>query len=163
MDAIDALIVATLQQEGRTTNVELARMNNLTPSSTLKRMKRLEDEGVIKGYRAILDPVKLGYHLQALVTICLNRHNEHAIELFESGIQAITEVKACYHVTGRYDYILHVMLRDIEHLGHLVKHKLVAIGCTEKIETLIVISTVKEDGGFPLDVPIKNHPNGEKP
>ena len=161
MDTIDALIAATLQREGRTTNVELARMNNLTPSATLKRMKRLEDEGVIKGYRAILEPRKFGYNLQALVTICLNRHNEHAIELFESGIQTIPEVKACFHVTGRYDYILQVMLHDIEHLGLIVKNKLVAIGCTEKIETMIVISMVKEDNGFPLDAISPNNSNGE--
>ncbi len=151
MDAIDSRILETLQKDGRTTNVELARMNGLTPSSTLKRLKRLEEEGPIRGYRALLDAEKLGYHLQALVTVCLNRHHENAIEIFESGVQAIPEVKACYHVTGRYDYILHVLLHDIEHLGHLVKHKLVAIGCAEKIETFIVISTVKEDEGIPLE------------
>jgi Lrp/AsnC family transcriptional regulator, leucine-responsive regulatory protein len=150
MDAIDKKIVTTLQKQGRITNVELARMNDLAPSSMLERVRRLEEKGVIKGYRAILDPKTIGYQIQALVMLSLDRHQERGIEMFETGVLDVPEVKACFHVTGRYDYILHVAARDIEHLGMLVKHKIAAIGGVEKQETFLVLSTVKEDDGFSL-------------
>jgi Lrp/AsnC family leucine-responsive transcriptional regulator len=150
MDAIDRRILDTLQAHGRTTNVELARSNDLAPSSMLDRVRRLEDRGVIRGYRAVLDPVELGYHVAAMVMINLDRHQASGIDTFESGVAAIPEVKACYHVTGQYDYILHLAARDIDHLSELVKHRLATIGGVEKQETFLVLSTVKEDQGYSL-------------
>jgi Lrp/AsnC family leucine-responsive transcriptional regulator len=150
MDAIDRKIVETLQKQGRMTNVELARMNDLAPSSMLERVRRLEEKGIIRGYRAVLEPKMLGYRVQALVMVTLDRHQERGIELFETGVLCVPEVKACYHVTGRYDYILDVAARDIEHLGGLVKHRLGAIGGVEKLETFLALSTVKEDEGYSL-------------
>jgi Lrp/AsnC family transcriptional regulator, leucine-responsive regulatory protein len=150
MDAIDRKIVTTLQKQGRITNVELARMNDLAPSSMLERVRRLEEKGIICGYRAVLAPKQLGYNVQALVMVTLDRHQERGIDLFETGVLGVPEVKACYHVTGRYDYILHVAARDIEHLGDLLKHRLGAIGGVEKLETFLSLSTVKEDQGYSL-------------
>ena len=151
MDAIDRKIVATLQKQGRMTNVELARMNDLAPSSMLERVRRLEEKGIIRGYRAVLEPKLIGYNVQALVMVTLDRHQERGIELFETGVLGVAEVMACHHVTGRYDYILHVAARDIAHLGDLVKHGLGAIGGVEKLETFLSLSTVKEDEGYSLD------------
>ncbi len=150
MDATDRKIIATLQDQGRVTNVELARMNDLAPSSMLERVRRLEDKGIISGYRAILEPKKLGYQVEALVMINLDRHQAGGIGGFESGVREVPEVKGCFHVAGRYDYILHVAVRDIDHLGDLVKHRLSAIGGVEKQETFLVLSTVKEDQGYSL-------------
>ena len=147
----DRRILATLQTNGRTSNVELARANKLAPSSMLERVRRLEDRGVIGGYRAVLDPNKLGYQVEALVMIVLDRHQVSGIDDFESGVAAIPEVRACFHVAGRYDYILQVAVRDIEHLGELVKHRLGALGGVEKQETFLVLSTVKEDQGYSLE------------
>jgi len=151
MDAIDRRILATLQSHGRSTNVELARANDLAPSSMLDRVRRLEDRGVIRGYRAVLDPVKLGYHVAAMVMINLDRHQASGIDTFEAGVAAIPEVQACYHVTGQYDYVLHLAARDIDHLSELVKHRLAALGGVEKQETFLVLSTVKEDQGYALE------------
>ena len=151
MDATDKRIVKSLQESGRMTNVELARLNSLAPSSMLERVRRLEDRGVISGYRAVLDPKKLGYQIEAIVMINLSRHVATGIEDFESGIAAVPEVKGCYHVAGQYDYIIQVAVRDIDHLGDLIKHKLSAIGGVEKQETFLILSTVKEDKGYSLD------------
>ncbi|MEZ4386719.1 MAG: Lrp/AsnC family transcriptional regulator [Candidatus Krumholzibacteriia bacterium] len=151
MDAIDRRILTTLQASGRTTNVELARQNELAPSSMLDRVRRLEERGVIRGYRAELDPEQLGYHVAAMVMINLDRHQTRGIDTFEAGVAAIPEVKACFHVTGRYDYILHLAARDIDHLSELVKHRLGALGGVEKQETFLVLSTVKEDHGYSLE------------
>lgn len=150
MDATDRRIIATLQEHGRITNVELARMNDLAPSSMLERVRRLEERGIISGYRAVLDPKKLGYTIEALVMIILDRHQSTGIEDFESGVRQVPEVTGCFHVAGQYDYVLHVTVRDIEHLGDLVKHRLSAIGGVEKQETFLVLSTVKEDQGYSL-------------
>ncbi len=148
MDNTDRKIVEILQQQGRITNVELARMNDLAPSSMLERVRRLEERGVIRGYQAVLDPKALGYQIQAMVMINLDRHQAGPIDLFEERIRAVPEVVACFHLTGRYDYMVHVAVRDIDHLGDLVKNTLAGIAGLEKQETFLVLSTVKEDEGF---------------
>jgi Lrp/AsnC family leucine-responsive transcriptional regulator len=151
MDAVDRHILKTLQERARTTNVELARANDLAPSSMLDRVRRLEDKGIIRGYRAELDPKELGYQVAAMVMINLAHHQTTGIGSFEEDVANIPEVKACFHVTGRYDYILHLAARDIDHLSELVKHRIGALGGVEKQETFLVLSTVKEDQGYSLE------------
>ena len=151
MDEIDKKILSTLQEQGRMTNVELARSNGLAPSSMLERVRRLEERGVIKKYQAVLDSKALGYDVQALVMINLDQHQAGPIDEFEAKVGAVPEVKACYHVTGRYDYILHVVVRDIDHLGELVKHSLAGIPGVEKQETFLALDTIKEDQGYSLE------------
>lgn len=134
------------------TNVDLARLTDLAPSSTMERVRRLEERGVIRSYRAILAPAKLGLEVQALVLINLDRHQAGPIEEFEDRIRAVPEVKACYHITGRYDYMLHVLVRNIDHLRELVTHRIGEIRGVEKQETLLVLSLPKEDQGYPLEL-----------
>lgn len=151
MDLTDLKIISALQQKGRMTNVELAKINDLAPSSMLERVRKLEERGIIKGYRAVLDAKRLGYQVEAMVMLSLGRHQARNIEDFEAGIRKVPEVRSCYHLAGRYDYILHVAVRDIDHLGELVKHTLGAIGGVEKQETFLLLSTVKEDSGYSLE------------
>jgi Lrp/AsnC family leucine-responsive transcriptional regulator len=150
MDAIDSKIVAALQENGRISNIELSRLTSLAPSSTLERVRRLEDRGAIRGYRAVLDPHALGYAMQAMVLINLDRHQAGPIDAFEDRIRAVPFVKACYHMTGRYDYLLHVLVRDIDHLRELVTHTIGAIRGVEKQETFLILSMPKEDCGVPI-------------
>lgn len=156
LDGIDLNIIGTLQRQGRTSNVDLARANNLAPSSMLERVRRLEERGAITGYRAVLDPKALGLGVEALVMVTLNRHQAGAIDQFESGVQEVHEVKSSYHLAGRYDYVLHVVARDIDHLGDLVKHGLGAIGGVEKFETFLILSTIKPDAGYCLEPLFEN-------
>jgi len=151
MDKTDAKLARILQAEGRVTNVELSRRSGLAPSTTLERVRRLEERGVIRGYRAELDPQALGYQIQAIVQINLNRHEPGVIDEFEEQVRAVPEVRACYNVTGHYDYILHVVVRDIDHLRDLVTNYLASLRGLEKQETFLVLSTVKEDQGYSLD------------
>ncbi len=151
MDSTDKNIIELLQKQGRMTNVELARSNDLAPSSMLERVRRLEERGVIKNYQAVLDPKALGYNVQAMVMISLDRHQADPIDSFEEKVLSVPEVKTCYHLTGRYDYVVHLIVRDIDHLGEVVKHTLASIGGVEKQETFLVLSTVKEDEGYSLD------------
>ncbi len=153
MDAIDLRILDMLQHNARITNVELAKANGMAPSSMLDRVRRLEERGVIQGYTAILDPQQVGVGLEAIVMICLSRHQERSIDAFEAAVQAVPEVRSCWHVAGRYDYALLVSARDIEHLGDLIKHELSSIPGIEKQETFLTLSTVKADRGVMLPVP----------
>ena len=151
MDDVDLTILAALQSNGRMTNAELARQVDLAPSSTLERVRRLEERGLIQGYRAVLDPQALGFHVQAVVLVNLAGHQSGPIDSFESQVRAVPEVKLCLHVTGRYDYLLHVVVRDIEHLRQLVTRDLAAIGGVQKQETFLVLSTAKQDQGYALN------------
>ncbi len=152
VDDLDRRLLAALQSNGRISNADLARAVDLAPSSTLDRVRRLEERGFVRGYRGLLDPAALGFQVQATVLISLDRHQAGPIDEFEDRVRAVPEVRTCLHVTGRYDYMLHVVVRDIDHLRNLLTHGLGAIRGVEKQETFLVLSTVKEDQGLPLEV-----------
>jgi len=152
MDPIDLNLLGVLQDNARVSNAELARANDLAPSTTLERVRRLEERGVIRGYRATLDPRSLGLGVQAMVMVNLGHHQVVSIEDFEAQIRAVPQVLACHHLTGRYDYLLHVVARDIDHLRELVTRRLAAIQGVDKQETFLVLSTPKADEGYPLEL-----------
>jgi len=151
MDSIDKHTLKALQQDGRKKNSELAKEVGLAPSTMLDRVKKLEDKGILKGYRAVMDPEKLGLKAQGFACISLDRHQVEDITLLENQIKIIPYVRACYHVTGRFDYLLHVVAPDISDLGNLIKEELATIPGMGKIETFIVYAEVKPDQGWPID------------
>ncbi|MFA5623784.1 MAG: Lrp/AsnC family transcriptional regulator [Bradymonadales bacterium] len=152
MDSVDKKILTELQKDGRISNVELAKVCNLAPSSMLSRVRRIEEKGIIKSYRAILSPKAIGLSIQALVLINLDQHQTDSLEIFEAKVKEIPEVMVGYHVTGRFDYVLHIVLRDIDHLAELVKETLTKIPGMANEETLLIFSSVKEDHGYSLDL-----------
>src|SRR6059058_2574199 len=113
LDDIDKKIIAALQAEGRLPIVELADRVGLSPTPCQRRVKRLEEEGVIGRYAALVSPSAMGFGLQALVEVTLEDHSEKTVEAFESAIQARAEVVACYAVTGDMDFLLHVFAPDL--------------------------------------------------
>lgn len=149
MDALDRQILVELQRDGSLTNSRLAATVGLSQSATSERVRRLQTEGHIEGYRALVRPQSLGVGLQAFVGAELVRHGTEYIEAFERGVQSLPPVRACYHVAGRFDYLLHVAVADLEHLGTLVKHDIAAIPGVDRIETMLVFSEVKADTGWP--------------
>ncbi|NOX33463.1 MAG: Lrp/AsnC family transcriptional regulator [Deltaproteobacteria bacterium] len=151
MDKIDRHTLKALQRDGRKKNSELAKENKLAPSTMLDRVKKLEDKGILKGYRAVVDPAKLGLKAQGFACISLGRHRVKDIEVLEKEIDKIPNVRACYHITGRFDYLLHVVAPDLNDLGNLIKEKLATIPGMGKIETFIVYAEVKPDQGWPID------------
>ncbi len=149
MNVLDRDILLALQRDGRQTNARLAERLGLSPSAMLERVRRLERDGVIRGYRADIAPEALGLGLQAFVAAELEAHSRDHIEGFERGIGRVLAVRACYHITGRFDYLLHVAVQDLEHLGRLIKTDIAAIPGVAKLETLLVLSAVKADAGWP--------------
>ena len=150
MDALDRQILVELQLDGRLTNARLAHKLDLSPSAMSERVRRLEQEGFIQGYRALVSPTGVGLGLQAFIAAELVRHDTESIRAFEGGVVALDDVRACYHLAGRFDYLLHVAVRDLEHLGKLVKYDIAAVPGVDKVETMLVYSEVKPDGGLPI-------------
>ena len=149
MDALDRQILTELQDDGRQTNARLADVLGLSQSATHDRVRRLERDGLIRGYRADVAPEGMGVGLQAFVAAELNAHSRGHIEDFEKGILLVPGVRACYHITGRFDYLVHVAVRDLERLGALIKMDIAAVPGVAKLETLLVLTEVKADAGWP--------------
>lgn len=150
MDDLDKKILIALQTNARKKNSELARDFGVAPSTVLERIRRLEEHGLIQSYRAVINPARLGLTIQAFAAISLDRHEVDAIRKFEEGIQQISHVRACYHMAGRFDYLLHVAAQDLEHLGELVKNWIASIPGIGRVETFPVYSEVKPDKGWPI-------------
>ncbi len=150
VDRIDRKILRLMQQNARIKNVNLARQVGVAQSTVLERVRRLEERGVIKGYRVIIDPEKLGLSIQAFVSVTMQRHEAEVIKRFEGGVKKIRGVRACYHLTGRFDYLLYVVARDLEELGKIVKSKIAALDGYGRSETFVIFSEIKADEGIPI-------------
>ena len=151
MDSIDKAIIATLQKNGRTSNEELARLSHVAQSTMIQRVRRLEKQGVIKGYRAVLDPAALGYNVQAIVMIALKHRQLDIVDAIERRLKAIPEVKACFLLAGVYDFMVHVVARDIEQLARLIKYKFYEVGNIRCRDTFLVLSPPQEKAGYSLE------------
>ena len=151
MDAVDIAILRSLQTDGRRPNADLARELGVASSTVLERVRRLEQRGVITGYRALLDAETVGLGAQALVTATLAYDQIDTVEGFDAAVARIPEVRACYGISGRYDYMLHVVGRDMRHLRDILHTRINTIPGHIKTETFIVLGEIKPDAGLPLD------------
>ena len=150
LDSLDISLLAALQREGRTANTELAERVGLSPSACLRRVQRLEAEGYIAGYRAVLDANKLGYGLQAFVRLQLARHDADSVERFVARVGDWDEVIACHALTGDMDYLLHVMVVDLEHFSRFLLDKVLRPGDVADVNSSFVLRAVKAGGAVPL-------------
>ena len=150
LDKTDLALLAVLQRDGRISNADLAERVNLSPSATLRRVQRLEADGVIAGYGARLDPRRLGLGLQAFVRLQLARHDRESIERFVQDVERWEEVVACHALTGDMDYLLHVVVADLDHFSRfLLDHLLNAAGVAD-VNTSFVLRAVKDTRALPL-------------
>jgi Lrp/AsnC family leucine-responsive transcriptional regulator len=121
----------------------LARDLGIPPTTLQERIRRLERQGVIRGYGARVDPSKLGFLVQAMVAVSLDRHESNDIRQFETAVQTLSRVKSCYHVSGRFDYLLHVVVKDLEALGEFVKTRVTALPDFGRCETFLIFSEIE--------------------
>ena len=149
-DRTDLALLATLQREGRISNAELAERVSLSASACLRRVQRLEQEGVLAGYGALIDPARVGLGLQAFVRVQLSRHDAAAIAEFTERVAAWDEVVACHALTGDMDYLLQVAVQDLAHFSRvLLDHLLNASGVAD-VNSSFVLRTVKQARALPL-------------
>ncbi|MEE7547564.1 Lrp/AsnC family transcriptional regulator [Xanthomonas sp. Kuri4-1] len=150
LDRTDLRLLALLQTQGRTSNADLATQINLSPSACLRRTQRLEAAGIIAGYGARLQARALGLGLQAFVRVQLERHGQADIERFAEGVRDWDEVVACWALTGDMDYLLHVLVRDLEHFSRFLLDRLLNATGVADVNSSFVLRTVKADQGVPL-------------
>ena len=150
MDALDREVLLALQADGRISNLALARKLGLSPSAMLGRVRRLEKSGAIRGYRAVIDPAALDITVRALVVARLHEHSESAIQKFEEAIKTVPGVRACYHVTGQFDMVVELAVRDLDHLGQLIRVDIARIPGVLNLETMLVLAESVEDDGWPV-------------
>ncbi|MCB1790496.1 MAG: Lrp/AsnC family transcriptional regulator [Gammaproteobacteria bacterium] len=138
MDRIDAEIVRLLQNDGRLSNKALAARVGLAPSTCFERVRQLRAGGVITGVHAEVRPQALGVGLEAMYFISLNKHSRDAVEAFRRDIELIAEVRAVYLVAGRYDFLVHVAVRDADHLRDLALDAFTVRPEVTGIETVLI-------------------------
>ena len=152
LDDIDIQILKTLQKNAKLTTKELAEAVHLTPTPVFERQKRLERQGYIQKYVAVLDPEKLGLNLLVFCKVKLKQINHKIADAFTHRIWLLPEVTECYNTSGSYDYLLKVRARDMKHYQEFILNKLGEIEELASIESTFVMSEVKQVNGLNLQV-----------
>lgn len=147
LDPIDRRILDELQTDGRLPMNELAERVGLSTSPCWRRVKQLESEGYIRRYVALLDPIRIGIGLQVFVYVSLDLHQADA---FERAIHDRPEVVDCYAMTGEQDYLLRVMMADVEAFEHFLRTELVRMPGVIRCNTSFALKTVKQTTALPL-------------
>jgi DNA-binding Lrp family transcriptional regulator len=145
LDAKDRQILQELSRDGRISNLELAARVALSPSACLRRVQALESAGVIAGYRAVLDPVKMGVGFTAYLTVGLGEHSKRAQEAFERAISRSPEVRECHNITGNVEYLLRVEAADLVAYKRFHTDVLGDIPQVATITTHVVMASPKDD------------------
>lgn len=150
LDEVDVQILSLLQADGRMTNAELAKRVGLSPPSVLQRVRQIENSGIIKGYVALLEPERLGLKLTALTEVTLSLHQEQPIERFRKSIQDIPEIVECYHVSGDFDFLLKILVKDIRAYEQLLREKILRIKGIQHIKSSFVFGIPKSTTKLPV-------------
>ena len=153
LDAIDRHILRLLQDNGRMTNAALAEAVGLTPTPMLQRMKKLEQSGVIRRYAAIVDGASVGRGTTAYVQVKLAEHKLGTHQRFIEAAAGFPEVLECHHVAGEEDFLLKVVVRDIDEYERFLLHRLTRIQGIDRVKTTFVLSTSKSDTAVPVEDP----------
>ena len=151
LDDLDKAILQALQADGRMSNVELAQRINLSPPATHARIKRLEQRGYIRRYAALLDHAQVGYDMLCFVHISLQLHQPEQVEGIREAITQMPEVLECYHVTGEFDYLLKVVIKNRKDLERFVINRLTSVSGVARIYTSLVLNEVKSTTVLPVD------------
>ena len=150
LDKTDRRLLALLQADGRVAGVELADKVGLSPTATGERLKRLTREGYITGYRATLDPLKLGLNLLVFVEVYLDKTTPDAFERFAAAVKRAPEVLECHMVAGGFDYLVKTRVADMNAYRRFLGEVLLALPAVRETRTYAVMEEVKTDGALPV-------------
>ncbi|MGI9284789.1 MAG: Lrp/AsnC family transcriptional regulator [Pseudomonadales bacterium] len=145
IDRINSNILQELTTDGRISNIELAERVGLSPSACLRRVQELERSGVIKGYRAVLDPAAIGTGFTAYVAVGLSKHTKASQEAFERAITSAPEVKECHNITGAIEYLLRVEVSDLVAYKVLHTDVLGTLPQVNSITSYVVMGSPKDE------------------
>lgn len=150
LDTFDRKILALLQEDARLTNNDLSERVNLSASQCSRRRQKLEDEGLIRGYKAVLDRDRLGFSLVNVITVTLATHNRDNARRFADLLSRLPEVQEAHALTGEMDYILKVVTPDLKTLSRFVNDVLLPHESVQHVKTAIVLETLKETSALPI-------------
>jgi DNA-binding Lrp family transcriptional regulator len=151
LDSIDRRLLAELQAEGRVTNVDLAKRVGLTAPPCLRRVRALEEAGVIRGYHADLDAGRLGFTITVFAMVSLKSQAEEDLRAFENHIKGLPEVRECHMLNGEIDFILKIVSKDLQTFQEFLTSKLTPAPNVASVKTSLTIRTAKSEPGVPLE------------
>lgn len=150
VDDIDRQILNILQSESRLTNIELSERVGLSPTPCLRRVRRLEESGLIRGYRADVDRRQLGYPIMAFIQVRLNQQVESALEMVEAAVRERPEIINCFLVTGDSDYMLQVVAKSLDDYADFMRNHLTQIAAIQNIQTSFVLDNIVRNRPIPV-------------
>ncbi len=151
LNATDKKILEILQTDAKITNVELAAKVGISPPAMLERVKKLESSGIIEKYVALVNPQKVGRETFAMVSVSLTQHQLPTINLFVKEINKLEEVLECFHVTGKEDFLLKVVVKNIPDYEKFILEKLTKIKGVSRVNTTFILSAFKLSTKIPVD------------
>lgn len=150
IDATDLRILALLQENAKYTNKEVAARLGMSTTPVYERIRRLEEQGYIRGYAALLDKEKMGYNLVAYCNVQLKEHAQAFLQKFEDEVLHLNEVVECYHIAGMFDYLLKVVATDMKAYQDFIVNKLAALDNIGNVQSSFVMTQVKWGVGVPV-------------
>ncbi len=150
LDELDRTLLCLLQENARLSNAELARRVDLSATGLQKRLRRLEELGVVERYVALLNREALGFDMLCYVQVTLQRHEPDAVDNFRREVQTMPEVLECHHLTGEFDYLLKIVVRNRNHLEQFILNTLTPVRGMDKIRTSLVLSELKSAADIPV-------------
>ncbi|WP_334063494.1 Lrp/AsnC family transcriptional regulator [Limimaricola cinnabarinus] len=150
IDRIDRAILAALQADGRLSNAQLSEKVNLSPSACHRRVRALEEAGLIRGYVALLDPRKLGRPVTVFVEITLSGQADELLEAFETAVARIPDVLECHLMAGTADYLLKVVARDSEDFAQIHRRHLARLPGVQTMQSSFALRTVRRTTALPI-------------
>lgn len=151
LDSIDRTILETLQDDGRITNVDLARVAGLTAPPCLRRVRTLEESGVIEGYHARLNGPALGYTITVFALVSLKSQAEDALRAFEAHVADLPQVRECHMLNGEIDFLLKIVAHDLQDFQAFLTSQLTPAPNVASVKTSLIIRTSKDQAGIPVD------------
>lgn len=151
LDAIDRSMLRALQADAKRSNLELSQLVHLSPSACLRRVKQLEDQGIIERHVALVNPQAVGRPGTSYTVVNLERLNAADIERFESAVRAETQILDCFYIAGSNDYLLRFAYRDAEDLERFHRDVLMRLPGIARVSSMLVLRTVKKTTALPVD------------
>ena len=152
MDRIDQRLLTSLQEDSRQSISELAEQVSLSQSACHRRIKQLEDKGIIQGYGARVDGKKLGYAIEFFIEVSLESQHEEALTRFETSVKAIPEILECFLMTGESDYILRIAAKDTDDYERFYRETLGKMPGVSRIQSSLVLRTISRRTGYVLSL-----------
>jgi Lrp/AsnC family leucine-responsive transcriptional regulator len=151
LDRYDRVLLRALQQDGRASNVELSEKASLSPPQCYRRVRRMETEGIIRGYTAQVTPAAIGLGVTAFVSINIDREQYRKVRELEKAIRQFPEILECYTISGDFDYLLKVVAVDLKSLSAFLTDRLMQVPGVSGVRSMVCLEEIKQTSPLPLD------------